>query len=71
MTSHKSAKKRKPGEPVYPEPEPEPRLRLLKPQSECSTPESASELSEGVKAILCKLNRKRQSGAGGDTPEAA
>lgn len=69
MTEHKSAKKRKPGERVYPEPEP--KLKLLKPGSECSTPELASGLSEGVKAILRKLNRKRQSGAGDDTPEAA
>ncbi len=69
MTAHKPAKKRKPGERVYPEPEP--RLRLLKPDSGCSTPELASELSQGLKAVLRKLSRKREDGAGDDTPDAA
>ena len=69
MTAHKSGKKRKPGERVYPEPEP--RLRLIKPGSECSTPELASGLAQGVKAVLRKLGREREDGAGDDTPDAA
>ena len=69
MSTHKSAKKRKPGERVYPEPKP--RLKLLKPDSECSTPGLALEPSQGVKAILRGLNREREPRAGDDTPEAA
>ncbi|MDQ3804152.1 MAG: hypothetical protein M3416_10020 [Acidobacteriota bacterium] len=66
MTAHKPAKKRKPGERVYPEPEP--KLKLPKPGSECSTPELASELSQGLKAVLRKLSRRREDGSGDDTP---
>ena len=69
MTAHKPAHKRKPGERVYPEPEP--RLRLLKPGSGCSTPELASELTQGLKAALRKLGRRHKDGAGDDPPEAA
>jgi hypothetical protein len=69
VTAHRSGKKRKAGEQVYPEPEPG--LRLLKPGSECSTPELASGLAQGVKAVLRKLGRKREDGPGDDTPEAA
>lgn len=69
MRTHKSAKKRKPGERVYPEPEP--RLGLPKPGSECSTPELASELPQGVKAVLRRLGRKREDGPGDDSPETA
>jgi hypothetical protein len=57
------------GERVYPEPKPG--LKLLKPESECSTPELALELPQGVKAVLRKLSRKREDGAGDDEPEAA
>lgn len=69
MTTHKPAKRRKPGERVYPEPKP--KLRLLKPQSECSTPELGSELAEELKAALCRLVRKREHRDGDGPPEAA
>lgn len=69
MRTDKSAGKRKPGERVYQEPEP--KLRLLKPQSGCSTPELASELSGGLKAALRRLGRERKAGAGDDSPKAA
>ena len=68
MTAHNPAHKRKPGERVYPEPEP--RLKLLKSGSGCSTPELASELSRGLKAVLRKLDPARKDG-GDDPPEAA
>jgi hypothetical protein len=67
--AHKSAGKRKADEQL--KAEPKPKLKLIKPQSECSTPELASELSQGLKAVLRKLNRKREDGTGGDEPEAA
>lgn len=67
MTAHKSGKKRKAGERVYPEPEP--KLRLLKLGSECSTPELASGLTQGVKAVLRKFDWKREDGPGDDTTE--
>ena len=69
MTAHESGKKRRPGERVYPEPKP--RVELPKPSSECSTPELALEPSQGLKAILRRLDRKREPGADDDTPEAA
>ncbi len=69
MTARETAKQREPAERVHPGPEP--RLRLLKLSAECSTPELASELSEGVKAALRRLGRKRKAGAGDDPPEAA
>lgn len=69
MTARKSAEQREPGGRGRPEPEPGP--KLIRPGSECSTPELASELSQGVKALLRRLNRKRESGADGDTTEAA
>lgn len=69
MTTHKPAKRRKPGERVYPEPKP--KLRLLKPQSECSTPELTAEMTQAVKAALCRLVGKRKGGGDGDPPKAA
>jgi len=69
VTSHKSAKKRKEGEPVYPEPKS--KLRLIKPGSECSTPELAPEVSQELLSALRKLGRKREDGSGDDPPEAA
>ena len=69
MTARKTAKQRKPGERVHPGQEP--KLKLLKPSSECSTPELASELSGGLKAALRRLGRGHKDGAGDDPPEAA
>ena len=69
MTAHNPAHERKPGERAYPEPEPG--LELPKPKSECSTPELASEPSQGLKAALRKLGRRRRNGDDDDTPEAA
>ncbi len=62
-----SAKQRRPGERVYVEPKTG--LKLLKPGSECSTPELASEMSQEVMSALRKLNRKRTTGAGDDSGE--
>ena len=69
MTAHKSAKRRKPRKHVYPEPKPG--LRLLNPQSECSTPELAVEMSQELLSALRKLGRRRKEGTGDDPPEAA
>jgi hypothetical protein len=69
VRTHKSDGKRKPGKRVHPEPKP--KLSLLKPSSECSTPELASELSQGLMAVLRKVRRKRKDGSDDDEPEAA
>jgi hypothetical protein len=66
VTARKSAKKRESGGRVYPEPKPG--IRLPEPGSECSTPELASELSQGVKAVLRRLGRKREDDDRGDPP---
>ena len=69
MKARKSARRRKPGGQVYPEPKP--KLKLLKPQSECSTPELAAEMTQAVKAALCRLVGKRRGGDGDSPPKAA
>lgn len=69
MKARESAGKRKAGQPANAEQKP--KLRLLKPQSESSTPDSASELVQELKAALRKLSRKRKDGADDDSPEAA
>jgi hypothetical protein len=65
--AHKSAKQRGPGERVYVEPKTG--LKLLKPGSECSTPEMAAEMSQEVMSALRKLGRKRKTDAGDDSRE--
>ena len=69
MTTHKPTDKRKPGGRVSPEPLPP--LKPLKPGSECSTPDRASETVRGAVSALRKLGRRRKDGAGDDPPEAA
>lgn len=69
MTTHKSTDKRKPGGRVSPEPVPQ--FKPLKPGSECSTPDLASETIRDAMSALRKLGRRRKDGAGDDPPEAA
>jgi len=56
MSTNKSPRTRKAGEPAYPKQKPA--LRLLKPKSECSTTSRITELSEEVKATLDDMNRR-------------
>jgi len=65
----KTLKRRKAGAPVRPKPGP--RLKLLKPQSECSTAGLINELSEEVKALLRRQKHRRQGVVDEDPPEAA
>jgi hypothetical protein len=69
VSTNKKPKPRKAGQPVHPEPKS--RLKLLKPQSECSTTGLVAELSEEVKAMLRGQKRRRDVGADEDSPEAA
>jgi hypothetical protein len=74
MSTNKSPKTRKAGEPAYPKQKPA--LRLLKPKSECSTTSRITELSEEVKATLDDMNRRyrvqrTRVETGDDTPDAA
>jgi hypothetical protein len=50
MSTNKSLRMRKAGEPAYPKRKPA--LRLLKPSSECSTTSIITELSQEAKEIL-------------------
>ena len=69
MSTNKSLRMRKAGEPAYPKRKPA--LRLLKPSSECSTTSIITELSQEVKEMLQGMRRKRQAQADDDTPDAA
>jgi len=69
MSTNKTLRRRKAGEPAYPTRKPA--LRLLKPSSECSTTGVITELSREVKEMLQDMNRKRQAQAHNDTPDAA
>jgi hypothetical protein len=64
----KTVRTRKAGIPVAPAPEP--RLRLLRPDSECSTADHALGLSREVKEMLKGLRRK-PADTNDDGPEAA
>jgi hypothetical protein len=69
MSGNKAPRRRKAGEPVYPQPEPA--LRLIKPDSECSTTSIITELSQEAKEMLQDTHRKRQARSDDDTPDAA
>jgi hypothetical protein len=65
VSTKKTAKPRKAGEPA--DLRPEPRLRLLKPQSECSTTGLVTELSGEVRKLL-RGQKRRRKGPAGDGP---
>lgn len=69
MSTNKTPKPRRAGEPVCQQPKP--KLRLLKPQSECSTTDLIAELSHEVKVMLRGQKRRREARADDDSPEAA
>ena len=69
MNMKKTTRLTKASEPINQRPRPG--LRLLKPQSECSTPGLVAELSEEVKAMLRGQKRRRGVRANDDPPEAA
>ena len=69
MSADKTARRRKAAAPTRRGPEP--RLRLLKPQSECSTTGLLAELSREVEAMLRGQKRRREDPVGEDPPEAA
>ena len=48
-----------------------PALRLVRPSSECSTPDFALNATREVKEMLRDMNRKRTVEKESDTPEAA
>ena len=68
MSKDKKVRTRTAGIPVAPVPEP--RLKLLRPNSGCSTADHALGLSEEVKEMLKGLRRKPAS-ADDDGPDAA
>ena len=69
MSNNKSPKLRKAGEPVYPKPRPA--LKLLKPDSECSTLNHSINFPDEVKEMLNGQKRKRIVEFDDDTPDAA
>jgi hypothetical protein len=69
VSTNKTTKTRKTGEPVRQRPKT--KLRLLKPQSECSTTDLITELSREVKVMLRGQQRRRKVRADDDPPEAA
>lgn len=68
MSTNKTDKRRKVGEPV--DHRPEPVMRLLRPQSECATTALIAELSGEVTAVLRARKRRREARADDDLPEA-
>lgn len=69
MSINKTAQSGKASEPVRQRPKTG--LRLLKPQSECSTTDLISELSQEVKVMLRGQKRRRKGPAGDEPPKAA
>lgn len=66
---NKSAKLRKAGETVYTKRRSA--LKLLKPDSECSTPDLIIKFPDEVKEMLSGIKRKRRVEFDDDTPDAA
>ena len=65
-------KLREAGKRAFPKAEdPKPALRLIRPQTECSTPDFALNATREVKEMLRDLNRKRNVVKENDAPEAA
>ncbi len=65
-------KRRKAGQRAFPKAEdPQPALRLIRPSSECSTPDIKINATREVKEMLRDMNRKRNVVKESDAPEAA
>ena len=72
MSRDKNVRTRKADIPLALVPAPEPRLRLLRPDSECSTADNALGLSQEVKEMLKGMRRKpATTKTKDDGPEAA
>lgn len=69
MSTNKSPRLRKAGEPAYPKTKPA--LRLLKPSSACGTTDLIAELSQKAKEMLQAQKHKRAARETDDGPEAA
>jgi hypothetical protein len=69
MSTHK---RRKAGKRTFPKAEDtKPALRLVRPSSECSTPDFALDATREVKEMLREMNGKRRVMKESDTPDAA
>jgi hypothetical protein len=65
-------KRREAGQRAFPKADdPKPALRLVRPSSECSTPDLALDTPREVKEMLRELNQKRRIVKESDTPDAA
>ncbi len=65
-------KLRKAGQRAFPKAEdPKPALRLVRPSSECSTPDFALDTPREVKEMLREMNEKHRVVKESDTPDAA
>jgi len=65
-------KRRKAGKRAFPKAEDtKPALRLVRPSSECSTPDLALNPPREVKEMLREMNEKRRVMKESDTPDAA
>jgi hypothetical protein len=65
-------KLREAGKRAFPKAEdPKPALRLVRPSSECSTPDIKINMPRDVKEMLREMNGKRQVVKESDTPDAA
>ncbi len=65
-------KLREAGQRAFPKAEdPKPALRLIRPSSECSTPDIKINATREVKEMLRDMNRKRRVVKENDAPEAA
>ncbi len=65
-------KLRKAGQRAFPKAEDsKPALRLVRPSSECSTPDIKINMPREVKEMLREMNQKRWNVEESDTPDAA
>jgi hypothetical protein len=65
-------KLRKAGKQAFPKAEdPKPALRLVRPSSECSTPDIKINVPRDVKEMLRDMNQKHRIVKESDTPDAA
>ncbi len=65
-------KLREAGKRAFPKAEdPKPALRLVRPSSECSTPDIKINMPRDVKEMLREMNQKHRAMEESDTPDAA
>lgn len=69
MSANKKDSSRKAGAPAFPKRKPG--LKLLKPNSECSTTDLIIKLPQEVKEMLWEQKRRREVVTDDDPPEAA